>query len=142
VVNAMIKGDIRPKASLGILPLGTANDFAKGAGMDAKDLMSALELACTLSPTKIDVGRMNDQYFINEASAGFGAEVTATTPLSGAISIPLKANFPCRRHCRDSCGRLARASSAVLVKRRTGAALGDAKVTADLLNVGTAMCGA
>jgi YegS/Rv2252/BmrU family lipid kinase len=70
----------RPKTSLGILPLGTANDFAKGAGIDAKDLISALELACTGSPTEIDVGRMNDQYFINVASAGFGAEVTATTP--------------------------------------------------------------
>jgi lipid kinase YegS len=80
VVNAMIRGDIRPKASLGILPLGTANDFAKGAGIDAKDLISALELACTGSPTKIDVGRMNEQYFINVASAGFGAEVTAATP--------------------------------------------------------------
>lgn len=80
VVNAMIRGDIRPKASLGILPLGTANDFAKGAGIDVKDLISALELACTGSPTKIDVGRMNEQYFINVASAGFGAEVTATTP--------------------------------------------------------------
>ena len=79
VVNAMIRGDIRPKASLGILPLGTANDFAKGAGIDAKDLMSALELACTGSPTKVDVGRMNGKYFINVASAGFGAEVTATT---------------------------------------------------------------
>jgi lipid kinase YegS len=80
VVNAMIGEDIRPKASLGILPLGTANDFAKGAGIDAKDLIGALELACTGSPTKIDVGRMNDQYFINVASAGFGAEVTAITP--------------------------------------------------------------
>ncbi len=80
VLNAMIRGDVPPTASLGILPLGTANDFAKGAGIDAKDLMSALELACTGSPTKIDVGRMNDQYFINVASAGFGAEVTATTP--------------------------------------------------------------
>jgi YegS/Rv2252/BmrU family lipid kinase len=74
VVNALIRGDIRPKASLGILPLGTANDFAKGAGIDTKDLISALELACTGSPTKVDVGRMNDQYFINVASAGFGAE--------------------------------------------------------------------
>jgi lipid kinase YegS len=80
VVNAMIRGDMRPKASLGILPLGTANDFAKGAGIDAEDLISALELACTGSATKIDVGRMNDWYFINVASAGFGAEVTATTP--------------------------------------------------------------
>ena len=80
VVNAMISGDEHPNASLGIVPLGTANDFAKGAGLDAKDLLSVLELACTGSPTKIDVGRMNDQYFINVASAGFGAEVTATTP--------------------------------------------------------------
>jgi lipid kinase YegS len=80
VVNAMIWGDTRPKTSLGILPLGTANDFAKGAGIDAKDLISALQLACTGSSTKIDVGRMNEQYFINVASAGFGAEVTATTP--------------------------------------------------------------
>ena len=80
VVNAMIRGDVRPKASLGILPLGTANDFARGAGIDANDLMGALKLACTGSPTKIDVGLMNDQYFINVASAGFGAEVTATTP--------------------------------------------------------------
>jgi lipid kinase YegS len=80
VVNAVITGDISPKASLGILPLGTANDFAKGAGIDAKDLIGALELACTGGPTKIDVGRMNDRYSINVASAGFGAEVTATTP--------------------------------------------------------------
>jgi diacylglycerol kinase family enzyme len=65
---------------LEFLPLGTANDFARGAGIDAKDLMGALELACTGSPTKIDIGRMNNQYFINVASAGFGAEVTATTP--------------------------------------------------------------
>ncbi len=80
VVNAMIKGDKYPKASLGILPLGTANDFAKGAGIDPTNLISQLEMACIERPTKIDVGRMNDQYFINVASAGFGAEVTATTP--------------------------------------------------------------
>jgi lipid kinase YegS len=80
LVNAMIRRDKRPKASLGILPLGTANDFARGAGINANDLKSALELACTGSPTKIDVGRANEQYFINVASAGFGAEVTATTP--------------------------------------------------------------
>jgi len=80
VVSAMMKGDECRKASLGILPLGTANDFAKGAGIDPKNLISALELACTGKPTKIDIGRMNDQHFINVASAGFGAEITATTP--------------------------------------------------------------
>ncbi len=80
VVNAMMKRDQSQKASLGILPLGTANDFARGAGIDAKDLNGALLLACTGKPTKIDVGQMNGKYFINVASAGFGAEITATTP--------------------------------------------------------------
>ena len=80
VVSAMMRGGEGRKASLGILPLGTANDFAKGAGIDSKDLNKAMELACTGTPTRIDIGRMNDQHFINVASAGFGAEVTATTP--------------------------------------------------------------
>ena len=52
VVNAMISGDKRPKASLGILPLGTANDFAKGAGIDAKDLTSRL----IYDPQEWDIG--------------------------------------------------------------------------------------
>ncbi len=29
----------------------------------------------------MDVGKMNKRYFINVASAGFGAEITATTPI-------------------------------------------------------------
>ena len=80
VVNAMLRKGKAPKASLGILPLGTANDFARGAGIAAGDLNGALELACMGAPTKIDLGWMNGQYFINVASAGFGAEITATTP--------------------------------------------------------------
>jgi lipid kinase YegS len=80
VVNAMIRKDKRPEASLGVLPLGTANDFATGIGIDARDLATALELACTGRPTTIDVGWMNQTYFVNVASAGFGAEITATTP--------------------------------------------------------------
>ncbi len=80
VVNAMMRKRKAPKTSLGILPLGTANDFARGAGIDGGNLTAALELACTGKPTKIDLGRMNGRYFINVASAGFGAEITATTP--------------------------------------------------------------
>jgi lipid kinase YegS len=80
VVNAMLRKRKAPKASLGILPLGTANDFARGAGNAAGDLISALELACSGKPTSIDIGSMNGQYFINVASGGFGAEITATTP--------------------------------------------------------------
>lgn len=80
VVNAMLRKGKAPKTWLGILPLGTANDFARGAGIDAGNLTAALDLACTGKPTRIDLGWMNGRYFINVASAGFGAEITATTP--------------------------------------------------------------
>jgi len=80
VLNAMLRCEKAPQASIGIFPLGTANDFARGIGIDTKDLAAALRLACTGMPTPIDVGRMNGRYFVNVASGGFGAEVTATTP--------------------------------------------------------------
>ena len=82
VVNALVgKGKKKPKASMGILPLGTANDFARGCGLPVDDLARCLEIACTGEPRGVDVGRANDQYFINVTSGGFGAEITATTPV-------------------------------------------------------------
>ena len=82
VVNALVgKGKKRPKAVLGVLPLGTANDFARGRGLPVDDLRRCLEVACTATPKRIDVGRANDRYFINVTSGGFGAEITATTPV-------------------------------------------------------------
>ena len=80
VVNALMQKERASKASLGVLPLGTANDFARGADIPLGDLAAALTLACTGDATAIDVGRMNGRYFINAASGGFGAEITATTP--------------------------------------------------------------
>ena len=36
--------------SLGILPLGTANDFAHAAGVPVQDLLAALQLAASAAP--------------------------------------------------------------------------------------------
>jgi lipid kinase YegS len=80
VVNVLMKKDRSRKVSLGIMPLGTANDFAYGASIPRDDLNAALLLAATGDPTPIDVGKANDRFFLNVASGGFGAEVTATTP--------------------------------------------------------------
>jgi lipid kinase YegS len=80
VVNALINRKGIAKATLGIMPLGTANDFARGFGLPVDDLGKALEVACTGAPRKIDVGKANDRLFLNVVSGGFGAEVTATTP--------------------------------------------------------------
>jgi lipid kinase YegS len=82
VVNALVgKGKKPPRATMGVLPLGTANDFAHGIGLPVDDLGRCLEIACTRPARQIDVGRANRRCFINVASGGFGAEITATTPV-------------------------------------------------------------
>ena len=67
---------VRP--TLGIVPLGTANDFANGCGIP-RDPNKALSLCMKGEAVPIDVGKANDRWFINAASSGFGAEITATT---------------------------------------------------------------
>jgi lipid kinase YegS len=69
--------DARPV--LGVIPLGTANDFATGCGIP-RDPEEALALCMEGQGVPTDVGKANDHWFLNAASVGFGAEVTATTP--------------------------------------------------------------
>lgn len=71
-------GDDRP--ALGILPLGTANDFATSAGIP-QELDKALKLAIAGNAIDIDIARVNDKTcFINMATGGFGTRITRETP--------------------------------------------------------------
>lgn len=70
--------DSRP--SLGILPLGTANDFATSGNIPLQ-IDDALQLAVKGQTVAIDVVQVNDKhYFINMATGGFGARITTETP--------------------------------------------------------------
>ncbi|MCX8965875.1 lipid kinase YegS [Erwinia psidii] len=65
---------------LGIIPLGTANDFATSAGIP-QEMENALRLAVLGKATSVDIARVNQQrYFINMATGGFGARITTETP--------------------------------------------------------------
>jgi lipid kinase YegS len=82
VANALVgDGSQKPDVTLGICPLGTANDFARGCGLPIKDLAECLRIACSRDGREIDIGVLNGRNFINVASLGFGAEITATTPV-------------------------------------------------------------
>ena len=82
VADALIHaGDYCADVTLGVCPLGTANDFARGLGLPKDDLAECLRIACTRDGRAIDVGVLNGRHFINVASLGFGAEITATTPI-------------------------------------------------------------
>ncbi len=80
VVNGMVAAATPTASALGVLPLGTANDFATACGIPAGDPLNALMLIAEGTPTPIDVGRLGDRVFINVASGGFGTQVTVGTP--------------------------------------------------------------
>lgn len=65
------------QASLALLPLGTANDFARAAGVPLEP-QAALDLL-EVPARPIDLGRVGDQLFLNMATGGFGSQVTANT---------------------------------------------------------------
>jgi len=78
VVHGLMDLSEAARPNLGIVPLGTANDFATGCGIP-HDPTKALALCLKGAAVPIDVGKANDHWFINAASSGFGAEITATT---------------------------------------------------------------
>ncbi|KAK9822273.1 hypothetical protein WJX74_002034 [Apatococcus lobatus] len=76
--SAMVKLDADESSCLGIVPMGTANDFATGLGI-SDDPWEALQLAAHSTAHPIDVGTVNGQVFMNVATGGFGTELTVKT---------------------------------------------------------------
>lgn len=66
---------------IAILPTGTANDFAKFIGMP-QDVESACEQILTSSVKEVDLGKINDKYFINVASTGLFTDVSQKTDVN------------------------------------------------------------
>jgi lipid kinase YegS len=78
VINGVMRA--RHRCAVGVLPFGTANDFAAVAGIPLQDPLEALRLITEGEPIAMDVGKLNDRFFVNVVSGGFGARVTAQTP--------------------------------------------------------------
>lgn len=68
-----------PQEAMGLLPMGTANDFAQGVGIGPDNLAKALALVLNKTPKPIDVGLVNSRPFLNMVTGGFGSEVTVNT---------------------------------------------------------------
>ena len=79
VVHGLMDLSRAARPVLGVVPLGTANDFAIGCGIP-RDPEEALTLCMEGEGAPVDVGKANEHWFLNAASIGFGAEVTASTP--------------------------------------------------------------
>lgn len=76
VVNAMKKRNIN--LPIGVIPVGTANDFAKFIGMPL-DIIECVNQILNSKSTYVDLGKVNDKYFVNVLSTGLFTDVSQKT---------------------------------------------------------------
>ncbi|WP_282156033.1 diacylglycerol kinase [Cytobacillus gottheilii] len=77
VVNGIAEQEFIPK--LGILPTGTTNDFARALHIP-RDIEAAADIIAKGDSIPVDIGRINDKYFINIAGGGRITELTYEVP--------------------------------------------------------------
>jgi YegS/Rv2252/BmrU family lipid kinase len=95
VLHGLMTLPTEARPALAVVPLGTTDDFARGCGIPL-DPSQALALCVAGDSVAADVGRANNRWFINAASIGSGAVVTATTPPQLK-----RANFDAYAPCRS-----------------------------------------
>ncbi|WP_062439136.1 diacylglycerol/lipid kinase family protein [Thalassobacillus devorans] len=72
-INGLVDQVHRPK--LGIVPLGTVNDFARALNIPL-DPDEAISLLASDNTKNVDIGKFNDRYFVNIVAVGAIAEAT------------------------------------------------------------------
>ncbi|MGH8869742.1 MAG: lipid kinase [Actinomycetes bacterium] len=98
VVDYLVSRDAR----LGLLPLGTANDFARTLQLPS-DLEAACETIASGKVVDIDLGLAGDNYYVNVASAGLSVGVTQALSSrlkrrAGALAYPIASLRAFARH--------------------------------------------
>jgi YegS/Rv2252/BmrU family lipid kinase len=84
-VSSVIDYFAYTEALIGIIPMGTANSFARSLGIPL-DLNESLELIKANYFTKIDLGKIGDDYFANTANIGISSLINQSVN-DGAKSI-------------------------------------------------------
>lgn len=80
VVNGLMQFPAKQRPVLGVLPMGSGNDFSHAIGIDANPEI-ALKQMIEYRPVRIDVGQMVDDagkvdYWVNALGVGFDTTVT------------------------------------------------------------------
>ncbi len=85
-INEVVNGLAGSTVPLGIIPFGTANDFARQAGIpDNPD--HAMDVILQHKPMLIDSADLNGRRFLNVSTGGIAAEATSETPLDAKESL-------------------------------------------------------
>lgn len=78
VMHGLAEQNHRPK--VGIIPTGTTNDFARALHIP-RDIPKAVDIIVDGYSKLLDIGRVNNQYFINIAGGGKLTELTYDVPV-------------------------------------------------------------
>ena len=94
-VSSVVDFFVGREAVLGLLPLGTANDFARTLGI-SPNIEKACETLARGKVVDVDLGLAGDNYYVNVASVGVGVGVTQMlSPVlkrrAGALAYPVAA---------------------------------------------------
>lgn len=74
-ISSALESIYKCQRTLAILPLGTANDLARSIGVP-NDLLQAAKIIIDGKRERINLGKVNDKYFVNVAHIGLGVDVT------------------------------------------------------------------
>lgn len=77
-INEIVNGLVGGTSKLGIVPVGSGNDFVRALGIPHK-LSKAIDLLLSMKSRLIDIGQAGDRYFQNGLGIGFDAWVVQET---------------------------------------------------------------
>ncbi|ELK44390.1 diacylglycerol kinase [Halobacillus sp. ACCC02827] len=77
VINGLAEQEHKPK--LGIIPVGTTNDFARALHIP-RNVHKAVDIILEDYTHPLDIGRVNDHYFMNIAGGGKITEISYEVP--------------------------------------------------------------
>ena len=81
LVNLCIQHLAQSGLTLGVIPAGTGNDFARAVGVNKMSMTEIFNLYTRTDPVKIDLGHVksstNEKWFVQVLSTGFDAEVNS-----------------------------------------------------------------
>lgn len=131
LVNALMKYNLND-TPMGIIPSGTANDFARHLKLPS-NTKKCCEIICENNIQNIDIGHVNDRFFINVCCGGLFSNVSQTVDKNfkdtlGKLAYYIKAieefqNFqPMKMRITNSNGTFEDVLSLFLVLNSSGAA--------------------
>jgi diacylglycerol kinase (ATP) len=101
-VSAVVGELVKHNTPLGLLPLGTANDFARSLGVP-DDLEQACKTIAQGKEVSVDLGLAGEQHYVNVVTMGLGTEVIKSSSghlkrLLGPLAYPFATVLALRRY--------------------------------------------